>query len=149
MIQQLYTQPIFHQPKRRAKKQLRRKHFWHNRSLFITGWGLATLSLLFNIGSHFQASAADTQDHCQTMVQSSAVLSRGQLAKILTIPERANQQSVKDIVTEPYCQMTPIELRDGVSAKREAYPLAFAPSTWLVMLYEGEEYVGFSFSFQH
>ncbi|NEQ49975.1 MAG: hypothetical protein F6K11_07570 [Leptolyngbya sp. SIO3F4] len=149
MIQQLYTQPIFHQSKRRTKKQLRRKHIWNNRSFLIAGWGLATLSLLFNVGSYFQASAADTQNQCEATVQSSAVLSRSQLAELLTIPERANQQSVKDIVSEPYCQMPAIEVRDGVTAKREAYPLAFAPRTWLVMLYEEEEYAGFSFSFQN
>ncbi|MEL6130495.1 MAG: hypothetical protein AAFR30_11395, partial [Cyanobacteria bacterium J06628_4] len=63
--------------------------------------------------------------------------------------ERSTQQLIKDIVAEPYCQMATIELRDSVTAQREAYPLAFAPRTWLVMLYEDNEYAGFSFSFQN
>lgn len=146
MIQQLYPQPTLRQPRRRVSKQPQRKR---SQYFLAAGWAVASLSLLFNISVHVQASATDTQDHCQQIVQSSAVLSRSQLAELLTIPERSSQQSIKDIVAEPYCQMLTIELRDGVAAKREAYPLAFAPKTWLVMLYEGDEYAGFSFSFQN
>ncbi|MEL6230840.1 MAG: hypothetical protein AAFR24_13100 [Cyanobacteria bacterium J06627_3] len=145
MIQQLHAQPTVRQPRRRSQKQSWR----HSQRLLMAGWGLALLSLLFNIGSRLQATASDTNDRCQTIVQSSAVLSRRQLAELLTVPERSTQQLIKDIVAEPYCQMATIELRDSVTAQREAYPLAFAPRTWLVMLYEDNEYAGFSFSFQN
>ena len=142
MIQQLHPQPTVRQPRRRSQKQPTSQRF------LMAGWGLALLSLLFNIGSRLQATASDTKDQCQTIVQSSAVLSRNQLAELLTVPERSNQQLIKDIVAEPYCQMTTIELRDRVTAQREASPLAFAPRTWLVLLYEDNEYAGFSFSFR-
>ena len=145
MIQQLHTQPTLRQPRRRSQKQPRR----HSQRFLMAGWGLAFLSLVFNIGSRLQATASDTKNQCETIVQSSAVLSRSQLAELLTVPERSNQQLIKDIVAEPYCQMTTIELRDSITAQREAYPLAFAPRTWLVMLYEDNEYAGFSFSFQN
>ncbi|NJP12002.1 MAG: hypothetical protein HC866_23115 [Leptolyngbyaceae cyanobacterium RU_5_1] len=29
-----------------------------------------------------------------------------------------------------------------------AYPLAFDPQTWFIVLYEGDEYAGYSFSFR-
>ena len=154
MNQQLYTRSTRRPGPRRARKcttpllnSFSNGPWWRHRCFLATGWGLAILSLLFDAGSHLQA-AADTKDSCQHIVQSSAVLSRAQLAKILTVPERSSQQSVKAIVAEPYCQLPSLELRDGVTAEREAYPLAFTPSTWLVMLYEGDEYAGFSFSFQ-
>jgi hypothetical protein len=129
--------------------QRKHKPWWFSRYFFAAGWGIATMSLLLNVGTYLKADAASAKkDNCQKIVQSSAVLSRAQLGKILTVPERSNQQTVRDIVAEPYCQLPSLEIRDGVTAIREAYPLAFAPSTWLVMLYEGEEYAGFSFSFQ-
>ena len=139
MVQQLYHQPV---STARRRPQRRRQYF------LLAGWGLAALSLLTNLSSHFQTTTNSRQNQCQNVVQPSAVLSRGQLAKILTVPERSSQQKITEIVAEPYCQLPPIELRAGVAAKRDAYPLAFAPSTWLVMLYEDDEYAGFSFSFQ-
>ncbi|MBX2863898.1 MAG: hypothetical protein KTR27_10100 [Leptolyngbyaceae cyanobacterium MAG.088] len=152
MTQQLYTRP------RRARKKqaspflkpltTHKGQWWRNQYFFAAGWGLAIFSLFFDASSHLQATAADTKDSCQHIVQSSSVLSRAQLAQILTVPERSSQQSVKDIVAEPYCQLPNVELRDGITAEREAYPLAFSPNTWLVMLYEGDEYAGFAFSFQ-
>lgn len=125
------------------------KPWWRHQYFLAAGWGMAAMSLLLNAGTYLKADAASAQkDNCQTIVQSSAVLSRAQLGKILTVPERSNQQTVRDIVADPYCQLPGLEIRDGVTATREAYPLAFEPSTWLVMLYEGDEYAGFSFSFQ-
>ncbi|MEM9806119.1 MAG: hypothetical protein AAF959_12635 [Cyanobacteria bacterium P01_D01_bin.56] len=125
------------------------KPWWRSRYFLAAGWGVAAIGLLLNVGTYPKADAASTdKDNCQKIVQSSAVLSRNQLSKILTVPERSNQQTVRDIVAEPYCQLPSLELRDGITATREAYPLAFDPSTWLVMLYEGDEYAGFSFSFQ-
>ncbi len=123
--------------------------WWHSRYFLAAGWGIAAMGLLLNAGTYLKAdAAAPHKDTCQKIVQSSAILSRAQLGKLLTVPERSNQQTVRDIVAEPYCQLPSMEIRDGVTATREAYPLAFAPSTWLVMLYEGNEYAGFSFSFQ-
>lgn len=112
------------------------------------GWGLAALGLLFITGTKFQASATDQKSNCRHIVQSDVVLSRQQLADLLTIPERSEQAAVKAVVAEPYCQLADLELRDGISAQREAYPLAFDPKTWLVLLYEGNEYAGYAFSFQ-
>ncbi|MBT9313495.1 hypothetical protein IXB28_14875 [Leptothoe kymatousa TAU-MAC 1615] len=112
------------------------------------GWGLAAIGLLFIMGTRFQASATNGKSDCRRIVEPSVVLSRQELADLLTVPERAEQSKVKAIVAEPYCQLADLELRDGISAQREAYPLAFDPKTWLVLLYEGNEYAGYAFSFQ-
>ena len=116
--------------------------------LVAAGWGLATMGLLFFMGTKFQASVSDRKSDCRQIVQSNVVLSRQQLAEVLAIPERSDQSKVKAIIAEPYCQLAELELRDGISAQREAYPLAFDPKTWLVLLYEGNEYAGYAFSFQ-
>ncbi|MGB5913589.1 MAG: hypothetical protein WBG63_01900 [Phormidesmis sp.] len=84
---------------------------------------------------------------CTTDIVSSAQLSREQLLKLLTVPERDSKSRVRQITTEPYCQLSSINIRAGVAAEREAYPLAFDPTTALVILYENDEYAGYRFLF--
>lgn len=85
---------------------------------------------------------------CQGDIQPQAVLDRDALLKLLSIPERQNADTVRDIVQEPYCQLPDLEIRAGVVSQREVYPLAFDPQTWLVILYEGDEYAGYAFHVQ-
>ncbi|MEL7353310.1 MAG: hypothetical protein AAF171_15295 [Cyanobacteria bacterium P01_A01_bin.116] len=82
---------------------------------------------------------------CSTDITETARLSREQLLKLLSIPERDNKSRVRQVVQEPYCQLSSLEIRAGVNAEREAYPLAFDPNTTLVILYENEEYAGYRF----
>lgn len=82
---------------------------------------------------------------CVTEVVSEAQLSRKQLLEILAVPERDNKTRIRQIATEPYCQLSSINIRAGVEATREAYPLAFDPNTTLVILYENDEYAGYRF----
>jgi hypothetical protein len=82
-------------------------------------------------------------------VQPKSVLSREQLSRLLAVPERSNQKQVRQVVSKPFCKLQNLQVRAGVTAEREAYPLAFDPNTWLVVLYEGDEYAGYSFSFRH
>jgi hypothetical protein len=86
---------------------------------------------------------------CQESVQSKSVLSREQLSRLLAVPERSSKTQVRQIMREPYCQLPTVEVRSGVSARREAYPLSFDTQTWLIVLYEGDEYAGYAFSFRH
>ncbi|OLP18844.1 hypothetical protein BST81_07960 [Leptolyngbya sp. 'hensonii'] len=83
---------------------------------------------------------------CQQVVQAKAAISRQQLAKLLTIPERDKKQKVRAILKEPYCELPSLEIRAGATAEREAYPLEFDPQTWVVILYEGNEYAGYQLS---
>lgn len=85
---------------------------------------------------------------CEAVVQPQAVLSRSQLSQLLSVPERSSKESMRAIVAEPYCRLPALELRAGVPAEREAYPLEFDPKTWFVVLYENNEYAGYDFVFQ-
>jgi sarcosine oxidase gamma subunit len=85
---------------------------------------------------------------CQGEIHTDVNLSREKLAEFLTVSEREPKARVQDILQQSYCQMPPIEIRAGVLAERQVYPLAFEPDTWLVVLYEGDEYAGYRFSFQ-
>lgn len=133
---------------RRQQRRKRRSFRLPSHWLFAIGSAIALGSAGLNLGHWFQASAASRKELCQTVKQSSVVLSREQLAQLLTVAERADRKDVREIVNEPYCTMSALEVRAGIEAEREAYPLAFDPSTWLVVLYEGDEYAGYGFSFQ-
>ena len=91
------------------------------------------------------ASTASSPETCEAIIRSDARLSRDQLAKLLTIPERDTKENVRKVVSEPYCRLPQLQVRSGVAADREAYPLAFDPTTQLILLYEGDEYAGYRF----
>ncbi len=114
--------------------------------LLAGGSMLAVLGLLFNPAKI--SNRADTGDVCQVMVQSQSFLSRKQLSQLLTVPERGTRAQVRQVMKEPYCKLSAVEVRAGVKAEREAYPLEFDPKVWIVVLYEGDEYAGYSFSFR-
>ena len=91
-------------------------------------------------------SKKSSGEPCQAVVQSQAKLSRQQLARLLTIPEGDKKQKVQEILKDPYCKLADLQVRAGATAQREAYPLEFEPQTWLVILYEGEQYAGYRFN---
>jgi len=82
---------------------------------------------------------------CTSEVVNTAQLSREQLLALLAVPERDTKSRIRQITAEPYCQLSSINIRAGVKAEREAYPLAFDPNTTLVILYENDEYAGYRF----
>ncbi|MDX2232218.1 MAG: hypothetical protein NW220_21460 [Leptolyngbyaceae cyanobacterium bins.349] len=84
---------------------------------------------------------------CQGDTQPEAVLSKEQLAQLLSVPEGAQKQRIREIVKEPYCQLSDLQIRAGATAQREAYRLKFDEhDSWLVVLYEGEQYTGYRFA---
>jgi hypothetical protein len=87
-----------------------------------------------------------TPVNCEEVVQVSATLSQKQLAQLLTVSEGDQKQRIRDIVKEPYCRLANLQIRVGATAQREAYPLEFDSNTWLVLLYEGEQYTGYRFA---
>ena len=91
------------------------------------------------------SSAETLAKECEGTVNEKARLSREQLLKLLTVPERGSKESVRQIVQEPYCQLSTLQVRAGVDSVREAYPLEFDPETTLVVLYENDEYAGYRF----
>jgi len=91
---------------------------------------------------------AHRTDWCQPSTQPAAHLNREQLSRLLTVPERSSRTRVQQILQASACKLPDLQVRAGVTAEREAYPLAFDDQTWLVVLYEGNEYAGYSFSFR-
>ncbi|MBW4520316.1 MAG: hypothetical protein KME16_11525 [Scytolyngbya sp. HA4215-MV1] len=115
--------------------------------LAIGGTLLVLMGLILNPRDLLSARAPS--EPCQEIVQPQSKLTREQISQLLTIPERSTKTKVKAIIQAPYCKFPQLEVRAGVMAEREAYPLAFDPQTWLVILYEGNEYAGYAFSFRH
>lgn len=118
------------------------------RFVLAGGGMLALAALVIMPGSQSQPQAAAVANSCQQIVQEKSVLSRDQLSELLAISERSSKAAVKKVIAEPYCIMPSVAVRQGAEAEREAYPLAFDPQTWLVVLYEGDEYAGYDFSFR-
>lgn len=90
-------------------------------------------------------SAETLSKECEGTVNEKARLSREQLLKLLAVPERDSRERVRQIVKEPYCQLSSLQVRAGADAVREVYPLEFDPETTLVILYENDEYAGYRF----
>ena len=110
------------------------------------GGGAVALALLAVV-PQFQTQTPASNDLCQQVVEAQSVLGRDELSELLAIPERASREAVQAVIAQPYCTLAQAEVREGVMAEREAYPLAFDPQTWFVVLYEDGEYAGYDFSF--
>lgn len=112
----------------------------------IVAFGSALLAIGLLMDFHVLPSFGGRKnavEDCQKVVQAEAKLSRDQLAKLLTIPEGDRKQKVRGILKDPYCELSNLQIRAGATAHREAYPMEFDPQTWLVILYEGEQYAGY------
>ena len=116
---------------------------------YVMAGGSMMLALMaFLLPNKLSSQAPAKTEVCQQEVQAESVLSRPELTELLSVPERSAKEAVRQVIAEPFCLMAPVEVREGVTAEREAYPLAFDPQTWLVVLYEGDEYAGYDFSFR-
>lgn len=130
---------------------MRNHEFWSmvSQRAIAGGSVLLAFGLLLDIyglpsfGTRKSFSAA-----CQAVVKSEAMLTKKQLAQLLTIPEGDPKQRIREIAQEPYCKLESLQIRAGATAQREAYPLEFDRNTWLVILYEGEQYTGYRFAVQ-
>jgi hypothetical protein len=119
--------------------------------LLTGGLGLALLGLVMDLQRAqrwLSTPQTASPPACDAIVSQAAQLSRAQLAQLLTVPERDSKDTIREIVAEPYCRLAPLPVRAGVTAEREAYPLAFEPGVQLVILYENDEYAGYRFRFQ-
>jgi hypothetical protein len=85
-------------------------------------------------------------ENCQQVVNAKAALTQKQLMQLLAIPEGDKKERIQDVVKEPYCKLEGLQIRAGATAQREAYPLEFDQQTWLVVLYEGDQYTGYRFA---
>lgn len=115
---------------------------------YMLAGGSIALALMAILLPNADKSPSAKPEMCQEQVQAQSVLSRSELSKLLSVPERSTKQAVRDVIAEPFCLMPSVAVREGVEAEREAYPLEFDPQTWLIVLYEGDEYAGYDFSFR-
>jgi len=120
----------------------------HHRTRYVVTAGSVLAAGLLLVDLHHVLLPKPSKNLCQEVIQSQSVLSRTKLAQLIDVPERSNKSAVRAIVSEPYCRLASVQVREGVTAEREAYPLAFDPKTWVVVLYEGDEYAGYDFTFQ-
>ncbi len=127
----------------------RRKSHAANVKYMLAGGSLVAAVGLIGDPRGLLPASTSVKDTCQEVIQSKAALSRDQLSRLLTIPERSDKAQVRQVMKDPYCKLSTLNLRSGEPSQREAYPLAFDPQTWVVVLYEGNEYVGYSFSLRH
>jgi hypothetical protein len=104
--------------------------------------------LMMDLRSGSFARMTRRAESCQGTVSDGVVISREQLAEFLTISERDARSRVEDVLKAPYCQLPNLEVRAEATSERFVYPLAFDPKTWLIVLYEGDEYAGYRFLIQ-
>ena len=138
------TRPAQPQPTRRQK--VRRRPRSRN-NVLLAGGSMLALAALVVVPKPMSEDAKPASDFCQERVQSQSVLSRAELSQLLAVPERSSKESIRQMIEEPYCNLSPLAVREGAIAEREAYPLEFDPQTWLIVLYEEGEYAGYDFSF--
>jgi hypothetical protein len=137
-MMQIYSHPI-HPPT--PARGISRQQLLACGALILTlGW-----SADFMQNRSALITPANAADACEQVVQPQATLSRSDLAKLLTIPEGKPRQAIRELIHQPYCQLPKLQIRAGAVAERDAYPLAFDPRHWLVVLYEGDQYAGFEF----
>ncbi|SRR5579883_2571832 len=115
--------------------------------LMAGGTVLLAFGLLLDVHSLPSFFSSKTSgEPCQTVVQSQTKLSKQQVARLLTVPEGDKKQKVQEILKDPYCKLSDLQVRAGATAQREAYSLEFDSQAWLVILYEGDQYAGYRFN---
>ena len=72
------------------------------RKVLWAGGSVATLALLAIVPARV-GSQAIASSSCQEVIKSGAEVSRGELSRLLSIPEGASQEAVRQVLSEPYC----------------------------------------------
>lgn len=114
----------------------------------IFGYLLATINIPLKISldkSSQEPTKALQANFCTELVEPSVALSQEQLSKLTEVPAYSKRQQVEQILKQPYCRLSSLNIRAGTLTEREVYPLASNPSTSLIVLYEDENYLGYGF----
>lgn len=115
------------------------------KQLLAGGAALLAVGLFFDLGSLPSWGSKKSIAACQPVLPSQAKLSRQQLALLLVVPEGDSKSKIRQIVKEPHCKLSSLQVRAGATAERESYLLDFDSQTQLVVLYEGDQYAGYRF----
>lgn len=119
------------------------------RQVLVAGGSVLVLAALFIIPNLNQEQTQEAGAFtCIRQEQPKSLVSRDQVKKLLETDLQASKSTVQEFLNAPYCVLSPGKTEAGLPAEREAYPLEFDPQTWLVVLYEGDRYVGYDFRFR-
>lgn len=119
------------------------------RQVIVAGGSMLALAALLISPNLNKEKVQETEAFtCIRQEQPKAVVSRDQVKKLLETELQAPKATVQEFLQTPYCVLSPGKTEAGLPADREAYPLAFDPQTWLVVLYEGDRYAGYDFRFR-
>ncbi len=119
-----------------------------NRKQLLAG-GAILLSLgLFADLRGLPSLGAKLAPPCPLSPSSQGQLTKQQVATLLTVAEGNQKDKIRAIVREPSCKLPSLQVRSGSMAEREVYTLGFVPQTWIVVLYEDDQYAGYKFWFR-
>ena len=90
-----------------------------------------------------QENASEPSIVCTEIVQLEATISGEQIGKLSEIATFSKREKVEAILQKPYCYLSPLSIRKDVITEREAYPLVDKNNTYLIVLYEENNYVGY------
>lgn len=133
------------------------KH-WVAASIIVLTIGLCIEMKAFSAGR-----SNDLPQQCQTPIQSGNLLSWQQLTQLLMLKEGSSRKQVQALIRQPYCQLPSMLIRAKTNADRhlwqvapdasitltpDAYGIQAEQPIWVVILYEGDRYLGYRFVVQ-
>ncbi|MEM7770228.1 MAG: hypothetical protein AAGA75_06825 [Cyanobacteria bacterium P01_E01_bin.6] len=128
---------------------VRKPQFTGFNALLAGGLIVTLIGLMIDVQTrNTKTSVVRPFAECEGDIQTNVALTEEQLAHVLTIPERDSREKIRTILSTPYCTLPKFEVRSGVESEREVYSLAFAQQSWLILLFEGDEYAGYRISNQ-
>ena len=113
--------------------------------------GFLAIALFIEMQGLPSFGSKDAKLECQNESKSSVPLSETQLVKLINLKQGDSKASVRSLLKEPYCQLPTLEARKDAPSERDVYLvksddfLQFDPRTRIVVLYEGEQYMGYRF----
>ncbi|MEB3294071.1 MAG: hypothetical protein VKJ24_13005 [Synechococcales bacterium] len=131
----------------------------------VKHWGalgaiLITLGLWIEMKAFSAGRSGHISQQCRTPIQARQRLSRQQFSQLITMPEGTSRKPVQARLKMPYCQLNAMTIRANTSADRhlhqlapeaslkvtpEAYQMDGDHPLWVVVLYEGDRYLGYRF----
>lgn len=123
---------------------------WRKRTIAlpITSRVVVAFAITYSVQSafFFPAIADSAKDGCIHSPNSQVRITRAQIEQLLQIQPPAADTAIVGIVGNvAYCQLSNVPHISGIPLRRYAYPCAFDPETWLILEFQGSEYIGFDF----
>lgn len=110
--------------------------------------GMSVFTILDLLGEYpiFRNTApiARKQTPCIGTTNLTVRISRATLAWLIAVPVGSAEREVMQGLGTPYCL-----LPDADGLIQVAYPCEWDPSTWIVIVFQKQQYAGYQFSFDH